>query len=160
MKKLFFYLTFIFVLLPAGAYAQELTASQKAFRDKIENYIKEEGYVPSIDPSDQSVTFKFEGDLLWITVEEENPFYVEMHASGFDTEDVDRKAILEACNYTNSVKRWGKAFVDDAYESISFTVEMFCPDIETFKKVFRKMVNIVASVKETTQDKYLSLTEK
>lgn len=160
MKKFFFALILAVSLFSLSVNAQELSAAQKDFRDKVEQFIKNEGYVPSIDPVDESVTFKYEGKLMWILVEEDGPFYIEAHIGGFDMEDINRNNILEACNYINATKRWGKAFIDDDVDSVIFTVEFYCADIDSFKTVFSKIINILSSIKSATQDYYLNLSDK
>ena len=64
-------------------FADELTPEQMSFRSNIMQFLKEEGFSPTIDENDNSVMFKKEGHLHWIAIRDKNPFYVEFFRSGF-----------------------------------------------------------------------------
>jgi len=151
MKKLYVFILCVFFTL--GIYAQSAMSSEElAFRNQIERFLKEEGFVPIVDTDDNSLNFKKEGERYWLTVNGPEPFYVELHKSGFTLEDTNRNAILEACSHANATKRCGKAYATKS--SVSFTVEFYCPSIDTFRKVFYKSMSAVDSTKDTMKEYY------
>ena len=135
-------------------YAQnsKMTSEELKYRSSIEQFLKEEGYVPTIDDDDNSLNFKKEGNRYWLTVKGDAPYYIELHRSGFDMEGANRKLVLEACNDANMNKRCGKACVDD--DTVVFTVEFFSYSIEGFKQTFYDNMRAVNNVREAVGDYY------
>lgn len=131
--------------------AQDFTRKQIVFREGIVDYLNEEGFKAKVD-SDGDVAFKKEGKDYWISIESEDPFYIEFHVSGFSMEDVNRKVMLEAANYTNLTKRCGKACVGD--ESVAFTVEYYCQSLSAFKETFYRNMRALDATKEAVVDYY------
>lgn len=152
MKRLFL-LAICCMMGLANIHAQEpkLSAEALSFRSQIENYLKTEGYVPTIDTSDNTVNFKKEGLAYWLSVEDGDPFYIEVHEEGFRMED-DRLGMLEACNHANATIRCGKAFVNDT--SVMFTTEFYCKTIDDFKKLFYDYLDVVNGVRDKTAEYY------
>lgn len=153
MKKLFF-LSICCIMGVLDAYSQNsgMSSSELKFRNGIERFLKEEGYVPTIDDSDNSLNFKKEGSRYWLTVQGEDPYYIRLHLSGFTMEDTNRKIILEACNYANMNKRCGKACIDD--DSVFFIVEFYCHSLEGFKNTFYDNMRALDNVKKATSTYY------
>lgn len=154
MKK-YLFLLFVFVAGILHSYSQDnagLTQEELKFRNLIEQFLKEEGYQPTIDNSDNSVNFKKDGDLHWITVEGSRPSYIRIHRNGFSLEGTNRKIMLEACNHANRNKRCGKATISD--QSVGFTIEFYCQSIDMFKKGFNNNISALSAVRAATQDYY------
>lgn len=139
-------------LLDICAQTSKMTAAELKFRSQIEQFLKEEGYVPTIDDDDNSLNFKKEGSRYWLTVEDDDPYYIRLHKSGFTMKDINRKLILEACNYANVNKRCGKACIND--DSVVFTVEFYCHSLEGFKNTFYDNMRAVDNAKKATSDYY------
>lgn len=132
--------------------SEELTPAQQRFRAEILQFVREEGFSPHIDESDQTVTFKKEGVLYWISVGDDGPFFLEFHRAGLNCEEVDRNIVLEAVNEANKKVLSAKAIL---YEStISFAVELFCHSAEEFKYIFYKCMKELDSAKEKVSDYY------
>lgn len=153
MKKLIILLLCCITGMQNG-YSQnsEMSSAELKFRNSIEQFLKEEGFVPTIDDDDDSLNFKKEGSRYWLTVQEDDPYYIRLHKSGFTMEDTNRKLILEACNNTNMSKRCGKACV--GAKSVSFVVEFYCHSIEGFKNTFYDNMRAVDLVIKATSDYY------
>ena len=74
-----------------SAQSREITPEQLDFRNQIQQFLKEEGYVPSVDEEDNSLVWKKEGTAYWLYVEAgPDPFYIEIHKGGFDLENQKR----------------------------------------------------------------------
>ena len=130
----------------------KMTSEELKYRSSIEQFLKEEGYVPTIDDDDNSLNFKKGGNRYWLTVKDNDPYYIQLNRSGFTMEGTNRKLILEACNYANMNKRCGKACVDN--NAVVFTVEFYSHSIEGFKQTFYDNMQAVDSVREAVSDYY------
>lgn len=132
--------------------AAELTPEQKRFRSAIQEFLKEEGFSPTIDEDDNSLNFKKEGTLFWISVSGSNPIYIEFHRVGLKCEDADRNLVLQSVNSANQKVRCAKAMLNES--SVSFAVEMYCHSSEEFKYVFYKCLNELDNVKNEVFEYY------
>ncbi len=151
MKKLS--LTLILSMAIAmSSFAADLTSEQLRFRNAIQQFLKEEGFVPTIDSDDNSLNFKKEGVLFWITLGGSNPIYLEFHRSGLKCEDSDKTLALQSVNAANRKIRCAKAMLNET--SISFAIEMYCHSVEEFKYVFYKCLSELESIKKEVVDDY------
>lgn len=140
------------LLVAASVRADDLTPAQLKMRTAILNFVKEEGFSPYIDEDDGSVTFKKEGITYWVTVESENPFYLEVHRSGLGIEDADRDKLLYAVNQANRTIRSAKAMLNTS--NVSFAVEIYCHSVEEFKHIFYKCLSVLQASKEKVSQLY------
>ena len=132
--------------------AAELTPEQKKFQTSIHEFLKEEGFSPTIDEDDNSINFKKEGALFWIWIGGSSPIYLEFHRSGFKCEDADRNLVLQSVNSANRNVRCAKAILKES--SVSFAIEMYCHSSEEFKYVFYKCLNELENVKNKVYEYY------
>lgn len=140
------------LLMASGAEAGDLTPAQLKMRSAILSFIKEEGFSPYIDEDDGSVTFKREGVTYWVTVENENPFYLEVHRSGLGIDEADRSKVLYAVNEANRAIRSAKAMLNTS--NVSFAVEIYCHSMEEFKYIFYKCLSCLQAIKEKVSSLY------
>ena len=150
MKKTLTILLAILLGMQLGL-AQDITAEGIKFRDSMMQYLREEGYAPKID-TDESVMFKKEGKQYWFTIEESGPFYVELHVTGFDMDNVDLTTIMEACNAANAQTRCGKACVKSS--SVILTVEVYVKDAQEFQAIFNRSMNALGTLKDKVKSYY------
>lgn len=141
-----------FGVLAVSAQSSTLSADELKFRNGIEQFIKEEGYVPTIDTDDNSVNFKKEGERYWITVQDSSPTYVEIHKTGFGIEDTNRNYLIEACNRATRETRCAKAYITKS--SVSFSIEIYCHSINDFRHIFYRSISALDLVKEKTKKYY------
>ena len=135
-----------------NALAEELTSAQKTFRSNIMQFLKEEGFAPSIDTDDNSVLFKKEGVSHWIYVKGGNPFYIQIQIAGFNCEDSDKNLVLEAINEGNKKARCAKAWLSG--NSLIIDVEMFCHSAEEFRYAFYSCLDELENIKSVIADYY------
>lgn len=134
-----FVLFVAFALSALSCFAQEppvqRSAANVAFRDSIANFLKLEGYVPSID-EDGNIEFKKEGSTYFvIVVDDEAPFYVQFsYYLGMD-EDTDQVAMLKAMNETNRDNRCIKCFIADK-DLLCITIESYDATVAEFGKTY------------------------
>ncbi len=157
MKKIFIIIIACCLegILTVSAQNSKMSAETLKFRNGIEQFLKEEGYVPTIDTDDNSVNFKKEGERYWINVEDSDPTYVEIHKAGFGIEDTNRNNLIEACNKATRDTRCGKAYITKS--SVSFSVEVYCHSIYDFKHIFYRSLNALNAVKDKTKEYYNEL---
>lgn len=132
-------------------YANNITPEQKAFRNALMSFLREEGFYPSVD-DDNSLTFKKEGELYWIDIAENSPFYVEFHRNGFNCTDANMSAVILACNKSNARTKCVKSIANES--SVSLVIEMYCHSVEEFKYVFYKCLKELDNAYKATQDFY------
>lgn len=137
---------------------EELTPAQQRIRTELFNFVKEEGFSPRIDESDNSVTFKKEGVTYWITVDDSGPFYLELHRAGLDCEDADREVVWKAVNEANKKIRSAKAMLLDS--SVSFAIEIYCHSVEEFKYIFYKCMKALDAAKNKVSAYYDEYSEE
>ena len=152
MKKKLFY--FLFCLLCAqDALAQSPTAGELKFRNGIEEFLKEEGYVPTIDSeNNRRVNFKKEGTSYWIIVKESDPCFITMQRTGVSLDEGKRDVYIEACNNANLNKRCGEATVGKY--NVLFTVEFYCYSLEGFRSIFYRNMSALAAINDATMNYY------
>lgn len=123
--------------LKVSAQSTTMTTELRQFRSNIEQFLKEEGFIPTIDTEDNSLNFKKEGTRYWLIVENDAaPFYIELHKGGYTLENANRNVFIEACNHANYTKRCGKACIGET--AIVFTTEFYCYSTDQFRQVFYK----------------------
>lgn len=157
MDKYRFIIAVVLSLLIGGnAFGSELTAEQKKFRSSVETFLKEEGFMPTIDNEDNSLNFKKEGTLYWLSFGGTSPIYLEFHRAGLNCEDADKSLVLQSVNAANRKVRSAKAMFNDT--SVSFAVEMYCHSTEEFRYVFYKCMKELENIKDEVTDFYNGTT--
>lgn len=138
-----------------GTFAQSnLTVAQKKFQDEIFQFLKEEGYSPTINV-DNEISFKSEGDTHWIRIISESPFFVVFQRSGYTLEGTDGlslNASLLACNEVNKELYAVKLYCTDI--SVVFNIELYTRSAEDFKYVFYKNLQVLAQSEKEFAGKY------
>ena len=155
MKKMLFTVISLLCFMTVRAQNSTLTTEELEFRNEIEQFLKEEGYIPTIDDNDNSVNFKKEGDRYWIEVNDASPTYVEFSKSGFTTKDSNMAILSEVCNRANSEIRCGKACLSGT--SVLMTVEFYCQDTNDFRYVFYKSMNALDALEKKLLEVYKEL---
>ena len=152
MKPTIYLLSLLLCILGAmPVNADDLTGPQKAFQTNIMQFLREEGFSPSID-DDNDIVFKKEGTEHWIKISGGSPFYVELHRSGFTIDDTERNVLLEAVNEGNKRARCAKAMVLNSV--VSLAVETFCHAAEDFRYMFYKSMDELSSISNIISDYY------
>lgn len=142
----------VLMALPAMA---EYTPEQKAFRNSVMTYLREEGYAPKID-EDGDLAFKKEGSSYYIRFMDggDISYYVEFHGPGLSLTDANKAVALMACNHVNLNKKCAKAMITSDHKSITFTVELFCESASDFNAVFNRCLNALDSSYEAVKEYY------
>lgn len=151
MKKIMLFVMLLLATMPLVA--EELTQEEKRFRSQIQSYIRDEGYSPYID-TDETVTFKYEGDTYWVVVEEyKNGFYVTFNMS-LGMEDANVRDALIAADETMSELKFLRIYRTSSKKSLMIQVAGYYTSINQFKEMFSSMLYIVSEGEQRLQDKY------
>ena len=110
--------------------------------------IKEEGYFPTKD-ADGEITFKIKGTRIVVGECAEGFVYTRAYYYDLDKESV--QAGLYAANVVNLTYVAVKTIIVEENESLVFSVESFCNDIETYRAFFQRSVSILADSIEVFQ---------
>ena len=142
----------VLFLIPGYIYASDITPEAKRFRDKIQSFLKQEGFSPYVD-EEESLCFKQDGDLFWIDVESDAPFRVSFFKQGFSVSDADEQALLEAINDVHYKYAAIRCAVSKG-KNMVFFVQSFCSDPDCFTSVFYKNLKVLNTAYKTLQEFY------
>ncbi len=135
------------------ASAAELDSKQLAFRSEIMSFLREEGFSPRIDTSDESVEFKKEGHSYWIYVGESSPYYITVQRAGISVSDDEKASAILAANECNATKKAAKVYVA-SNNSVCFVVESFTRSAEDFKYVYYRTMRVLDAAFEQFQEEF------
>lgn len=153
MKKTFgLFLLLLFGVFGAASAQKNLTSTQRQVQSQILSFLRTEGFTPSIDPSDNSITFKRSGDKYWIYVEESGPFYITTQLAGYSNDDYQRSACILAANDCNSKKKAAKVY--NTASATVFVVEQFCSTAAEYGKVFYRIMSVLEACREQFDQEY------
>jgi hypothetical protein len=122
----------------ASALAGDLTPAQKDAQLKLYNYLQKKKYEPSVDTSDNSVCFRREGVLYWITFDENSPILYTFHRKAFkvgaDEMSYKRIPSIIAANEVNRKHKTVKLTVED--KKVEIAIQVYAAKTEDFTAVF------------------------
>lgn len=135
------------------AQAKRLTESERVAQRNLVDFLRTKGFTPSIDSSDQSVCFKKNGTLYWISVEGNSDMILyTLFRNGIKYADGEKKehnyrseiAVL-AANRLNTTQIY-KAYRSGA--SVRFCMPMYAANFDAFKAAFPSMMDEFDNVKK------------
>ena len=137
------------VLGTISSYAEELTATQIQQRNAVENFLKEEGFMPQID-SDGDIKFKKEGLNYYISIgTDESPYYLLFFRYLNYPSEYSKDVIKIAANELNFYK--GVKLL--CYKThIRVQADVYYHNVETFKRVFYKLLSQIGNLEEDILD--------
>lgn len=134
-------LKIIFCLLlafSASASADDLTPVQKEAQLNLYAYLQKKKYEPSVDTSDNSVCFRRNGVLYWITFDENSPILYTFHRKAFkvgaDETSYKRRPSIIAANEVNRKHKTVKLTVED--KKVDIAIQVYAAKTEDFTAVF------------------------
>lgn len=135
-KKMLQCALFALLLLTFGAPAQGQSSFVAEKQRELMSFLTEEGYYPYIESSDQSVRFKKEGVLYWLTVME-NQFMIVFDRVGYRTTGENAflpVPTLKAANKVNVELDVAKIYCTNTKAVVEIVVR---PEtLEDFKYIF------------------------
>lgn len=122
----------------ASASADDLTPAQKEAQLNLYAYLQKKKYEPSVDTSDNSVCFRRNGVLYWITFDESSPILYTFHRKAFkvgsDETSYKRKPSIIAANEVNRKHKTVKLTVED--KKVDIAIQVYAAKTEDFTSVF------------------------
>ena len=118
------------------------------------DYLNEEGFRPSVD-GDGNITFKVEGEPLYIVIDEKQEDYFELIAfvGKLDKDEIARG--VDAANFVTLNARVAKVCVDpEGY--VSTSVEMFIKPPEGIKNVFSRALSALRYAAKSFTDRVIA----
>lgn len=111
-------------------------------KDKIFNYLLEEGYRPNRD-EDGDIAFKVEGVSMYFSIADDDPGFVRLILPNFwkveDLQEYER--CLRVSNKLNSTYKAGKIFVHNNY--LISTVEIFLYSDNNLSEIMLRIISIL-----------------
>lgn len=139
MKRLNFIICLL-IVFAAQSFAGDLTQSQEKAQRAVYAYLQKTGYDPSIDRSDNSVCFRRNGVLYWITFTEESPILYTFHMKSFkvgnEVNAYKRKPAIIAANDVNNKHNTVKLSV--AEKKVEITTQVYVTNPDDFTSAFKK----------------------
>lgn len=153
MKKIILALM-MFVSMASVAFAAGKTTDSDAitFRNRIQNYIRDEGYSPSID-DDGDIKFKKEGQSYWITVESyRDGYYVKLY-----TGTVSSASMYKCLSSANKVMRdykFVRISTTESDDSKVLWIEncWYCTTLSQFEQMFTPAMLVVSTCLSEVDD--------
>lgn len=157
MKNFKILLAIIFCVVSANGWGASLTPAQEKAQLKLYSYLEKEKYNPEVDVSDNSVCFRQDGVLYWITFDEDSPILYTFNRKAFkigtEGNDYKRKPAIIAANAVNLQHKGVKLTVGEKKVNIALEVYAAKPEdfIAVFKKYFDMFQNIDTDFKKEYQ---------
>ncbi|MDR2663286.1 MAG: hypothetical protein LBC31_09845 [Treponema sp.] len=124
------------IVFPAAAQMSKANL-QKMYTD----YLRQEGYVPSID-KDGDVHFKAEGDNYYIIVNEGDlQFFQVMEQIGLGSTPLQE--VLAAASYANRRSKVAKVYISSDGKTATIAVEILLSKPDDFKQLFPRVVTLL-----------------
>ena len=108
--------------------------------------LREEGFVPTYD-GDGDVKFKYEGWLMLIIIDADDPLYLRLCFPGFkETKPEDQAAMLSKLNEVQKAVKIVKCVLVDTY--VWAVIEAFIPDYAFFRNNLTRYLRILKTTSE------------
>jgi len=131
--------------------AAEKTQREQSFAKQISDFLRAEGYQPSID-DDGDVAFKYQGDKFWVSVEEyDDGYYVKLF-SVMSAEDTNRRGVLEACAQTMAAYKYVRCY--PVKSSIIYECTSYFSNLYQFKLLFPDLMQVLTYSDKKLQKVY------
>lgn len=161
MKSLKPFVLLIAAIFSLGAFAQRnyLSDAQEQAQSSLIKYLRLKSYSPSIDPNDQSVCFKKDDILYWVTFDtDRSPILYTLHRRPIrfadnDSKDVNRRReIAEKAANMVCAERTVKAFLNN--NKVEFCFPIYASTPEDYQKVFSSALAAFKNIKKSFDDNY------
>lgn len=151
MKNKLFVLIICIVSVCATYAQDQYNTNQVRFRNDINQFLREEGYSPSINSGTGDINFKMEGTnyVVDLDTDYKGPYLVTLSAT-FNMESLsysDKQKLYEVENTINSKYDCVKVsyFEHDGTGLLIFSIESFCHNSDDFKYALVKYLGFIKS---------------
>jgi len=156
MKTLRIFTIAMALCFSTGAMAQKkLTEGGKKAQTALMDYLRMNSIMPTIDSKDNSVCFRKDNVLYWVTFEGEDPVLYTLHRTGMNHEkdnDFQPECATEACNEVNR-RHNVKATYNDR-KRVEFYIQTYAKEPAGFQDNFMKLMAQFNDVEKTYKEAY------
>ena len=146
----------LLIACSASAFAGDLTPAQEKAQRNLYAYLQKAKYDPTVDTSDNSVCFRRNGVLYWITFEEDSPILYTFHRKAFKVGDDEtsykRKPSIIAANEVNRKHKNLKLTVEE--KKVDIAIQVYAAKTEDFTAVFPKYFSQFGNVDTDFKKEY------
>jgi hypothetical protein len=129
--------------------AMVIPAAAQTSRTDLQNmylaYLRQEGYVPSLD-QDGDVHFKISGENFFIIVNEDDLQFLQVMEQ-IDLESAPLQQSLAAASYANRRSKVAKVYISSDGKIATVVVEILLNKPDDFKPLFSRIVTIIRNAK-------------
>lgn len=155
MKTLKTVLLFLCVCF-INAWSADLTPAQKKAQLKLYSYLEKEKFNPEVDVSDNSVCFRRDGILYWVTFTEDSPvlytFNRKAYKIGTEENTYKRNPAIIASNEVNKNHNGVKVTVGE--KKVNIAIQVYMADPDAFTAVFKKYLTMFDGIDEDFKKAY------
>ena len=146
----------LLIACSASAFAGDLTPAQEKAQRNLYAYLQKAKYDPTVDTSDNSVCFRRNGVLYWITFDEDSPILYTFHRKAFKVGDDEtsykRKPSIIAANEVNRKHKNLKLTVEE--KKVDIAIQVYAAKTEDFTAVFPKYFSQFGNVDTDFKKEY------
>lgn len=127
----------------------ELTPKQNVFQNELINFLKEEGFFSNQKDGSNVIYFKKEGVLHWITISDEEPFFITFSRRGFSLVGPDaykKELMLEICNEINATHKCVKMYCEE--NTAVLQIEQYVSSMKEYMQVFYSNLKALESAND------------
>ena len=133
----------------------ELTPKQNVFQNELINFLKEEGFFSNQKDGSNVIYFKKEGVLHWITISDEEPFFITFSRRGFSLVGPDaykKELMLEICNEINATHKCVKMYCEE--NTAVLQIEQYVSSMKEYMQVFYSNLKALESANDVFEELY------
>jgi hypothetical protein len=127
---------------PVSAQQMSKAALQRMYMD----YLREEGYMPSID-EDGDILFKVAGDSYYIIIDEDDLQFFQIYM-GLNLGSIPLQSALNAANYSNRRSKVAKVYISTDGKRATIKIELLVNKPEDFKPLFSRGINLIRNAED------------
>lgn len=148
MKKIVLTLVMIVSMVTVSFATGKTTdadADATAFRNRVQTYVRNEGYAPSID-NDGDIKFKKEGETYWISVEPyKEGYYVKLFSGTISSQSMYN--CLKTANQLMHDYKFMRVTVteSDGQNILYVETTMYCTTLAQFEQMFSSAITAVST---------------
>jgi len=128
----------VFLSVPAFAQADLTKADLQSIYFE---FLREEGYLPSIDP-EGDILFKVSGNSYFIIIDENDPLFFRIY-TGVSLGTFPAEAALAAANYSNMRSKVAKVYIASDGRSAAINTELLLSEQHNFKPVLSRALALM-----------------
>lgn len=120
--------------------------SKTDLQEMYVEYLRQEGYLPSID-DDGDILFRASGSNYYIIIYEDDPQFFQILLQ-LNLGSISLETALNAANYASRRSKVAKVFISESGRYASITAELIFYKPEDFKPIFSRALRLISNARE------------